>query len=258
MDTKGIVNLDYVVRLVLMDLDDYSMNNYKKFLQYAILGFTDLNLSTIQSLKVAYLTVNPNTKTVDLPDDYIDYSKIGYDGGGVIKTLSLNNDLMLVRETDDCGNGINQNGEDCAGDLGGIFPYSYYYAPHYRGGQYVGELYGGNGGHNSSGYYRIDEEKRQICLSSEVSTNTIILEYKSSGVSGNGSTMIPRECVEALRAYIHWQRKAYNDAVPQSDKERLRQSYYIEFEKLRDYELAFTKEEYYDSRRSSYSQSPKR
>ena len=43
MDTRGIVNLEYVVHLVLMDIGDDSLVSYKKFLQYAILGFQDLN-----------------------------------------------------------------------------------------------------------------------------------------------------------------------------------------------------------------------
>lgn len=257
MDTKGIINLNYIANLVLMDVDDYSLVNFKKMLQYAILGYQDLNLSTLQTVRVAYLVVDQNTKTVDLPDDYIMYTKIGYNNGGVITTLTLNDSLMLARDTDSCGNDVNDNldGDD---DLGEIFPYSLYYAPHVRNGQYVGELYGGAGGVNNSGYYRIDLEKRKICLNSEIAATELILEYKSSGVSGDGSTAVPRECTEALRAYVHWQRKAYNDKVPQSVKDSLMNMYFIQFEKLRDLELSFTIEEYYDSRRSTYNQTPKR
>lgn len=255
MDTKGVVNLNYVVHLVLMDLDDYSLVNYKKFLQYAILAYTDLNINILQSVKVGYLPVNANNKTADLPDDFIDYTKIGFNDGGEFKTLSLNKSLMLTNEKDDCGNDINSNYGEGSNDY---FPYTLYYAPHFRDGQFIGELYGGAGGVNTDGSYRIDLDKRKICLSSEVSATTLILEYKSSGISKDGTTSIPRQCVESIRAYIHWKRKEYNDKVAQSDKERLKNNYYIEYEKLKDLEMSFTIEEYYDSRRTTYQQSPKR
>lgn len=256
-DTNGIVNLNYVVNLVLMDLDDYSLTKYKKFLQYAILGYQDLNLYIMQNIKVAYLTVKDN-KTADLPIDFIDYTKVGFDNGGKVTSLALNENLMLPRLTDNCGNVTNENTGDCNTD-GLVFPnYGYYFAPHYRNGQYVGELYSGVGDGNTSGHFRLDRDRMQIAFSSDLATSTVILEYKSSGVSGDGSTNVPRQYIEALRSYIHWQRKEYNDKVAMGEKERLKQRYWNEFEKVKDLELSFTIDEYFVSRRSTYSSIPKR
>ena len=262
MDTKGIVNLNYIVSLVLMDLDDPTMTDYKKFLQYAILGFQELNLFVSQSVEVAYLTVNQNTKTVDLPDDYITYTKIGFNDNGTITTLGLNEDLMLARDTDSCGNQINDNNDPCIDPIdaseGSLSSAIYFYAPHYRNGQFVGELFSGTGGHNSDGYYRIDKKKRQIVFNSEMSATEIILEYKSSGVSGNGQTLVPREYVQVLRAYVHWQRREYNDKVSRFDKNALKQRYIDAFEEVKELETSFTIEEYLESTRGTYSQLPKR
>ncbi len=256
-DTNGIVNLDYVVNLVLMDLDDYSMTKYKKFLQYTIMGYQDLNLYTMQNVKVAYLPVKAN-KTVDLPIDFVEYTKIGYDSGGSVAVLGHNENLMLPRLTDDCGNTTNENEGGCEADSL-IFPnYGYYFAPHYRNGQFVGELYSGIGDGQTDGQYRVDLDRRQIAFNSDLAATTIILEYKSSGVGGDGSTNIPRQCVEALRSYVHWQRKRHNDKTARNEKIALQQEYYIEFEKLRDLEFSFTYNEYLDSRRRTYSSIPKR
>lgn len=256
-DTNGIVNLDYIVDHVLMDLDDYSMVRYKKYLQYAIDGFMDLNLFTLQNIKVAYLPVADN-KTVPLPSDYIDYTKIGYDSGGTVNILGKNDDLMLPRLTDDCGNTTNENTGGCdIDDL--IFPnYGYYFAPHYRNGQFVGELYSGIGDGKNDGNYRIDRDMHQIAFNSDLTADTIILEYKSSGIAGDGSTNIPKQCVPALLAFVHWKRKNYNDKVAGSEKERLKLEYFREVEKLRDFEFSFTISEYFDSRREGYSSIPKR
>lgn len=256
-DTNGIVNLDYIVNHVQMDLDDYSMTKYKKYLQYAIDGFMDLNLFTMQNIKVAYLPVRDN-KTVALPSDFIDYTKIGYNSGGHINILAKNDQLMLPRLTDDCGNIENDNTGECEiDDI--VFPnYGYYFAPHYRNGQFVGELYSGTGDGKNDGHYRIDRDMHQIAFGSDLAAETIILEYKSSGIAGDGSTNIPKQCVPALVAYVHWKRKNYNDKVSAGEKERLKQEYYIEYEKLRDLEFSFTISEYFDSRRRGYSSIPKR
>jgi len=267
-DTRGIVNLEYVVHSVLMDLDDPTLHFYKKYLQYAIIGLEQLNLFTGDQVKVAYLKFNQDTKTVDLPNDYITYTKIGYNDGGVISLFGLNNSLMLARKPDDCGNPMNENttncGESTTSGSGNqlsnlILPYSgYYYAPHYRNGQFVGELYGGAGGRHNDGEFRIDKTNRKIVFNSEVQVSEIILEYKSSGVSDDGSTCIPREYVPALKAFIHWQRRRYKDKVSRGEKNALRQEYYDAFEQLKNLNLSFTLREFLDSTRGSYKQTPKR
>jgi hypothetical protein len=256
-DINGIVNMDYIVKRVLMDLDDDSMRNYKKFLQWVIDGYTTLNLFTMQNVKVAYLPVNSNN-TVNLPVDYMDYTKIGFESNGKIVTFGHNEDLILPREKDDCGNIVNDNTGGCDSDDAILPNYGYFFAPHFRNGQYVGELYAGAGGGNSDGEYRIDLEKRQIAFNSDIAASVVILEYKSAGVSGDGSTFVPRQCVPALIAFVKWQRKENNDKESLGAKDRVFRLYDMEYEKLRDIEFSFTIEEYLASRRSTYSSIPKR
>ena len=267
-DTKAIVNLDYVVHAVQNDLEDYSQVYYKKYLQYAIDGMLEMSLFVGTSIKVAYLPFNTTLKTAELPIDYISYTKIGYDNGGVVALFGLNDSLMLARNTDDCGNQVNTNTNGCgeestsAGTSGVSslsFPYlGYYYAPHWRGGQYVGELFSGSGGRHGDGEFRIDHLNRQIVFNSEVNTTEIILEYLSSGVSEDGSTCIPREYIPALKAYVHWQRREHKDKVSQHTKDALRDRYYDAFKQVKSFKLAFTARELLDVLRSSYKQTPKR
>lgn len=258
-DTPGLVTLNYAVHRVLMDRDDNSMRYYKKFLQYAIDGYMKLHLFSVETVRVAYLPVDKNTKQADLPEDYIKYTKIGYNKGGVIQTLSFNSELMLVRDTDNCGNGVNDNRISQIDGVETATPHlGYYYVPHYRNGQFVAELYGGAGEHNEAGYYRIDKARRKIVFNSEIALDEVILEYKSSGVSADGDTLIPREYVPTIVAYIHWQSKEYNDKVAQSEKVRLRQRYIDEEKMVRRIELGFTAEEFLDITRSTLRQTPKR
>lgn len=260
MDSKGYVNLDYVVKQVLLDLDDNTLHRYDKYLQLAINGFTALNLFTIQNVRVAYLPIS-NIKTVDLPDDYIMYTKIGYNRDGSFYNLSVNDNLMLARDNGDCGEPVNDNQATCDNTLS--YPYvGAYYAPHWRNGNFVGEVYGASGG-RADIQFRIDLERRQIVLDSDVTTGDLavtelILEYKSSGISIAGETIVPREYVECLKKYIHWQIVEYKDGMAMNIKQRSQNLYYIEYEKVRKLVFSFTLQDYLDMTYSTYKQTPKR
>jgi hypothetical protein len=248
-DTSGFVNLDYVVKNALMDMNDFSMENYKRFLQWAVRGFTDLNLYILENIKVEYLPLS-SAKTAPLPSDFIDYTKIGMEINGEVWTFTMNPDMNLPRKVDECGETLPTNtqtlDDKVVGQRSLVPNFGYYFAMHFRNGQYVGEMYGLGGGFNNA-YFRIDHQRNQIVFDSEVPVNEIILEYKSTGISANGSTIIPRKVVPALIAYIHWQRIENNDKFAESKKERKRQQYIDEYEKLHHFENMFTMDEYLDA-----------
>ena len=194
-DTSGFVNLDYVVNNALMDMNDFSMENYKRFIQWAVRGFTDLNLHILDSVKVAYLPLS-SAKTAALPSDFIDYMKIGMEINGEVWTFTLNPNMNFPRKVDECGEvqpTNTQNIDDKVVGTRSIIPnFGYYFAMHFRNGQYVGEMYGLGGGYNNA-YFRIDEQRNQIVFDSEIPADEIILEYKSTGISQNGGSIIPRK-----------------------------------------------------------------
>jgi len=256
-ETRGYVNLDYVVRSVMSDLKQYTFHNYQALLQLAAEGFTDLNLFVTNNVKVAYLPINENF-TVDLPEDFIDYVKIGILLNGKVWTLGYNKDIALPRTVDRCGNTLPSIVSCSSNDDDINFPtWGFYFANHFRNGQYVGELYGLGGGFNFA-YYTIDHDKRQIVLTDGVPKEEIILEYKSSGIDAEGSTTIPRQAVRAIKEYVHWKRLEYDERVAMNIKMRREDQYYIQYEKLRFLESSFTLEEYLDHTYAESQSSPRR
>lgn len=250
-DTKGYVNLDYCVALILADTEDFSGTKYQKYLQWAILCFTDLNLFIMPRIKVAYLTPN-DALQVDLPDDFMNYTAIGRRFNNKITTMSLNKGLITEHKKDDCGNPVldakdNTNTSDCSTNR-------YLFIPHYRNGQYVGEQYGAVGV-NELGYYNIDLKNRKIQVDTK---GEIILEYVSSGIECDGSAVVPRQCVQAIRHYIHWNIAEWNKNINLGEKERKRALYYNEYEQLKHFEHSFTMSEYLDMRYETTHGIPKR
>lgn len=281
---QSVVTLDYIVRTVMGDRGETTTHNYQRYLQFAVLGIMNLNMFKLDSVNVKYLPVNDNM-TVDLPADYIEYNLIGIcDQSGRTITLGLDNSLCLPRKTDMCGNVLPSSQQStspisscsnssscscssCQGEYG--FRYGYWFVPHFRGGQYVGERYGQGGGF-APGYFRIDKERHQIVLntrlcnacnidgSGPIILDEIVLEYKSTGVDPDGGGMVPIQALLAMRAWVHLQIAQNDPKMAESKIKRRQDTYDLEFFKLSKLMNSFTKSELNDVFYRSTKLTPKR
>lgn len=251
------VTLDYIVRNVMVDLEEQSLNRYQTYLQYAIRGFRELNLHAINTAKIAYLPINPN-KSVDLPSDYIKYTKIGVCVGGRIVLLGLDDSLCINHDFNACGDPIEiaMNPEVSDNQLS-IYGYGYYFLDHFHNGQYVGGLYGLGGGYNGLGYFRENKEMNQIQLTSQIPSTEIVLEYISDGLTPDGSAAIPKEAIECMIAWVHWKRCQNNPKLANM-AELKRRDYIVEFNKLRHFNLMFSVQDYLAMSRVNIHSAPKR
>lgn len=260
-------NIDYVIQGCLTDIGDFSTTRYTQFLHWGLEAYRELNLYDYPSIKVAYLQLNENF-TVNLPDDYVYYTSVGVCVGGTVITLGLVDNLCLPRREDECGEPLSVlqmsvSGEDTTfldGTTGIFYPdagFNWFYSPHFRGGQYVGEQFGVGGGF-ALAYYRVDLEKRQIAFSSSLPANEVVLEYKSTGINMDGSATIPVQAVQVLKQYIHWCRIRYDNRTPQSAKMNAYDLYQDYITKFRALELSFTMDEYLDAAYSTFTMIGKR
>lgn len=234
-NTLGTTTITYVVMSVLNRIRDYSMRHYSFLEQLCIEGYTDLNLWHLDNVEVVYLRMS-EAKTVDLPPDFVDYLKIGVPMAGKLRVLTNHEKILFPRTFED-GEEVG-NTDDTAGTSEALF-----FIDHFRNGQFVGGLYGIPGGIDQA-FYRIDREKRTIIFSGSIPRAEIVLEYISSGVGLSGSTVIPREAVPALRAYLLWQLIENDSKVSATDKERKKTQYEEQVHALDFFQSAFTKDEY--------------
>lgn len=250
-------NLNYVVNLVQMDLRDFSSHNVPFITQYCIHAYkNELRFKTDKSVKVAYLTMN-DVKNAPMPKDYEYYTKVAINFGGQYITLTRNNDIPLVRKVDDCGQPkldtviVNEQVLDPF-----LYSYGYYYAPHYRNGQYVGEMYSMGGGYNEAGYFREDHEMRQFQFYN-IPTKEIVLEYVAD-VETSGATMIPFAAVEPIRKYAHWQMLEYDRRVPVYERQRAQDAFRFAMANYSYINWAWTAEDFLDATYSTIKSGPKR
>lgn len=247
----GLVTIRQVVMAVLNRLNQYDLKSYKRLTQIAIEGYTELALWHINSLEVVYLHMSAS-KTVNLPSDFISYTKIGIPINGKLRVLTNKEQILLPRFFD-TGEAVgNTDGDDTEGISNAIF-----FSDHFRSGQYIGGLFGLPGGIDTA-YYRVDYENRQIVFSGTTERSEIVLEYVSSGLRADGSSLIPREAVPALRNYVIWQKDINDPRVAMNLKEMAKREYEESVEALRAFTNTFTADEYKRMVYSTARQSPRR
>lgn len=246
--TPGVVTIEYVADTVVAKDDSLNHRDKKKIKQLIIEGFGDMSLFHLPSVEVQYLYMD-TAKTVSVPNDYVNYLKVGVPVQGKLKIATEDKSILLPRKF--------QDGKDVGNlDATNANP-SVFFSDHFRNGKFVGGIYGAPGGRNTI-YFREDHELRQIIFIGDVPRSEVVLEYVSTGVTLSGGTNIPRICVLPLQTYVFWQLAEYDRRVPGGEKERKKNNHLEEVSKLRAFLNTPTAQEYRDALYKSSRQSPKR
>lgn len=204
--TSGLTTIDYVVDefLAMTDRDE---SDYKRFLQIACRGYTDLNIQVVSDgKKTSKLTVS-SINRVSFPDDFQDFVNIAVPVKGRLWELTPKNNMVLTT-TETAGV------ETQDSDIGEISTYD-------DDGH---TLYVARPGKNSKGYYEIEWAKRRIALFN-VTASTVWLVYKTSGLVANDSTYIPVMYIPALHGFMAYWDIALNKEVSVNQKRDAERTY---------------------------------
>lgn len=185
--SKALVPIDVIASNCCSGIGD-SVNRYKfTFLRHLLSGWRELNLYVGQDTEIKTQVLEVDN-VVTLPCDFVYETKIGLLYNGHLATLSLDKSIgktsLSQIQSEQTLSEIFQG--VYAGDI-----YPFYNC--FRGGNYLGEMYGCGRGVHSSGYYNIDRSKGEIYIGSLVPEGAeIVVEYKSDGIS-DGLKLIPTE-----------------------------------------------------------------
>lgn len=265
---RNTVSIDQIVNdfILTSDGDDYVNNaNGVVVRNYALRGIREMGFDIQNKIKSLILPVNKANYTIELPDDFVDYTKIGMIGGdGLIYVLGENkNQNMAMRYvTDAAKNPIDSNSDGVNDRVdakvngtrtphGGLESYTF---RNYLHEGNFGKAYGVGGGQYPAGEFRVNYEQNRIELNT--GHDEIIVEYIADEArSENPSIHIYAE--NALRTYVYYRLVERKSNVPSSEKSRARQEYYNERRLANARIKSFTKEEALKTIRKNYKQSPK-
>lgn len=190
---------------------DKSSHEFARIFNIAIRGLeNEMNLDVGGNFKTVLLDVQPN-QTVQLPPDYVNYSKIGIvNQMGEFVTLKRNNQMsnyhaIYYQETNRNAGVPSIN--SFANAFGwGAYPYNNGYWYNFWNNGTGFNLYGLDSGTATIGTYKIDLGANVIILNQQFPFPQILLEYLSDGFDDSEEDyMIDSRCAEALLAWIRWQ-----------------------------------------------------
>lgn len=257
--------IDIVVRGVCMDLDE-GLERYEQYLHWALEAHKDWHLDQAKEVKTVELDLT-SYKAVILPDDYVDWTKIGIRCGNTILTFTHDENMPFAKDQDEdniidvdknCLNFDVSNLSVVESSGTGLNPFGYYYYNLLNAkGQDYGKIYGLEAKDNYLGYFRINKEREEIQFRSSVTNlKTIYLEYIGNGYTPCGESFVNPYASKMIKLYVHWMRKEYSKTSASWEVVRAEKNYWQEFEKVQYRLFDLSVEDILETWRDSYTQLP--
>jgi len=212
-----IAKWEKLSKAVWFYIDAAKKNNteFRRLWSIGVRATEELGMDVFATPKTVRLEVMPN-KTVVLPDDFIQYTKVGVlNSNGEIATLRYNKDISGYKILSD--NRVSEN----AGDI--TAPYDGYRNYFYE--DTVVDLFGVGSGSSTIGNFKIQEDEGIIMLDMEFPYNYLMLEYISAPIQDD-DYRIPIQVRDAVIAYIAWRDIEYNRNYALGEKQIRRKEYY--------------------------------
>jgi len=273
---RNYIPLSQVINdfIITLDTDDYVSNAPDTTIRsFALRGIREMGFDMLKVVRSLKMPVESNN-TITLPDDYVDWSKVGVVGSdGLVYVLGENKNLNMSQtyDLDSGGDPQDVDGDgfydrvdsksatssgspsNDAGIVDGMESYIFRNFVHENN---QGRLYGIGGGHYY-GEFRVNLDQNRLELKSNSSISEVVIEY----IADEARSVNPRVHIyaeEALRSFIYYKLIERKASVPANEKARARQEYYNERRKANARMKSFTKEELLKTIRKNFKQAPKR
>lgn len=170
-------------------------HKFDQFLHFGIRGLEELHYEVDGVVKREVLTPT-SAGTVPLPFDFVKEVRIAIaDSVGNLIWLGRNGNIYKPLST--CGSETNPSG----GGVEGVSSTYVSASQHIKNGEIIGAYYG-VGGRSTAGEFRINQQKNQIELSSNLANSNVILDYIANPEMVNGEFMVHPFLREPLMNYI--------------------------------------------------------
>ncbi|MES3018135.1 MAG: hypothetical protein V4721_10160 [Bacteroidota bacterium] len=249
----GYLLSDVCNEWLVADKGESQNNLFPRIYAIAVSGMRELHMDVNGLVKIAELTIN-DTDTVDLPSDYLQYSKVGLCGAdGRIHSLGLDNDLCLNKAYNDCGARIAHSAFPSNNNISNenlLFGDSVLIAGAYNN---TGGFFGLGGGNNDNGYFRYDRAANQLLLANmRIPSESIVLEYISDlTATEDGDFIVHPFEIECIKRWISWRYVLDNNNVSGGEKMSRERLFYLARTKMNKRYNSSTIQEWAESLRKS-------
>ena len=268
---RNLVTIKEVVNDFLLGLseDDYASNvtDYHVY-NLALRGAREMGFDIMKRVKSLKMDVNTALNTVNLPDDFVDFVRVGAIGSdGLFYAFKENKNINIAQTYT-----LDANGNPIDSDNDGVYDRedarnvtrsssnTNDTADNFINARYLydateGKFYG-YGGAKAVGEFRINYEQNRIELPTGTSEEEVWVEYIAD-IAREKNPCVHVYTEEALRQYIYMKIVERKANVPAIEKQRARAEYFNEFRRAKARLNSFSKEEAMFVIRKNTKQSPK-
>tara|TARA_R110000823_G_scaffold74835_5_gene171261 strand:- start:5952 stop:6788 length:837 start_codon:yes stop_codon:yes gene_type:complete len=275
---RNTVALDQVVGdfMLIQEGDDYTTHSSEMVVRnIALRGIREMGFDVSKKIRSLKLTINKDNNTVELPDDFVDLTKVGIVGAdGKVYVFPSNKHINYSQTyANSAGTAVNTAVDAADSDSDGVFnridakgatggggdslseTFDSYIFSNFVQGSTNGRLYGLGGG-GSLGAYRLNLDQNRLEIEAGSGYSEVVIEYVADEArSANPDIHVYIE--EALRSYMYYKLIERKSTVPMAEKSRARAEYYNERRKANSRMSNFTKQEALHVISKNFRQSPK-
>jgi len=219
-------SLDSIVRKILLK-QRKSLHWYIDYIVAAAEVLKELTIDDLLVINTKLIATN-SYNAIELPDDYLDFCKVGVQVGQMVKPLVPTDKINRLIKRDSSFNPIKYTDSGDQSDetlyYGIVAPFYYNTITYNEYGENTGRLFGyGAGVENDT--FKVVKERGQIQINENLVTDFVLLEYISDGQSVDAATKIDANAESTITAYIEWQAKENSRTFGDGEKERARLLY---------------------------------
>jgi hypothetical protein len=211
----SVISLTAIVKNILLKRR-YPWHYFLEFLVYSKDGLREIAMDVdIICGRYKCLPLNSN-HAIEIPNDYLDYTRVSVRIGQYVRPLFEDNNLQLVPNYDDefeiqpYSEGVAQPDQSDSG----YYSLDGYYSPYWwtvnwnNWGENVGRMFGGVGTYLDT--FRVNKARNEIKINEALCVDEVVLEYVSNGMDADSATHIDGYAQAAIEAYAMWQFKEHN------------------------------------------------
>lgn len=260
---KTYKTINEIVDEVCLDLGEGS-HRKEQYFRWAIKHVNRWHMDQAREIKTVRIKMTP-WKAIVMPEDCIDWIKVGIQDGNLIKTFVHTKDIALWNDKD--ANGVKIYNDDPVDSLGSIVDCTTdtsLYWPFYNYNEYgedSGRLFGLAMKDNGFGYFTENRNagscELQFRTKVDAGTN-IYLEYLATGFTANKECLIHPYATDLVAQGIHKERARFAIKTEGIAQYRIAcEEYDQEFERVKDRMWDYNVEELLEQIRNGQQLSPK-
>lgn len=227
------IDLDSICRSYLINVEKTTLHGYLRIMKFLIDFMRKFALKHAFLDKTVVLKMDQK-KSIPFPEDFIMWSKIGWQSGDRIVAFQRDSTINLHHATSDDGfesPTVNDKFNNAK------FPYNQtanlIFNNFINLNGEIGFIPATGIGYNGLGYFRINWRDREIQFSSDTPIDfEIYLEYKSNGFQARSKSVVPEIAAKLGEDYIHWQVAHYKLGAAATETEARRINYFREYDEM--------------------------